>query len=243
MNEEIFLSEEISSEETPFLDLEKNLESNETLNLTRNYKGLSNLMLEVEWLENRARNSKKTTDEDFDLDISCFLLKCHINKKGEKIYYIDQKSRQVVYNHEDFKKQAGVEHQGDKRTGKKNIDDDDEIEKIHISFKKLDPKIDKILLFLTIYKAYERKQTFSLMEKSVIKLKDLDTNETLCSFELKREFDIYTGLIFGELVRNKEDDSWEFKRLGEGIPIREDLNTYFKQYHKHPHVVQEILNS
>lgn len=59
MNEEFFFSEEISSEETPFLDLEKNLESNETLNLTRNYKGLRNLMLEVEWLENRARNSKK----------------------------------------------------------------------------------------------------------------------------------------------------------------------------------------
>lgn len=49
MNEEFFYSEELSSEETPFLDLEKNLESNETLNLTRNYKGLRNLMLEVEW--------------------------------------------------------------------------------------------------------------------------------------------------------------------------------------------------
>ena len=171
-----------------------NLQKNDILDLTKREPGLTKVTLGAGW-------DVAATGQDFDLDISAFLL----NENGK----IEASSvmQQVVF----FNNMAvpGVQLMGDNRTGIGEGDD----EQIVIDLTQISPNISKVF-FVTIHEAFQRRQTFGMIENSYVRLTNpLKNNQEICKFELRENGSTGTAVIFAELYRNGSE--WQFKAIGD----------------------------
>ena len=65
-----------------------------------------------------------------------------------------------------------------------------------------------------IYKAYERKQHFGMIENAFIRLVDARNNKEMCKYNLTENYSGMTAMIFGEIYRHNGE--WKFNAMGNG---------------------------
>ena len=170
-----------------------NLNKNDILDLTKRNPGLKRVKLGAGW-------DISNNGFDFDLDIAAFLLDS--NNKFNTV------SNVIFFNN---KEGQGISLAGDNRTGAGEGDD----ETINIDLENINPNIAKIVFVVTIHEAMAKRQTFGMINKSYVRLIDLDQNEKeICRFNLKENGSTATSVIFAELYRSGSE--WQFKAVGEG---------------------------
>lgn len=170
-----------------------NLTKGQSLNLEKSGEKVEHLLVGLGW-------DASTTSQTFDLDASVYLLDSNDKLVGNKpIVYFNS----LTAN--------GVKHHGDNLTGDSDGDD----EQISIDLTKVDSNVDKIVFFVNIYKAQEKRQTFGLVKNSYISLTNTDNGKKLVRYDLKDDYSLKTGLIVGELIRTT--NGWTFHAIGEGI--------------------------
>ena len=183
-----------------------NLKKNDVLDLTKAAPALKNVILGAGW-------DVAETGPSFDLDIAAFLL----NAQGR----VANPATDVVFFNQ--MNQKGIRLEGDNLTGAGEGDD----ERIDISLDQIDPSIQRIVFFVTIFEADKKHQTFGMVNNSYVRLLDADNNEAeLCRFELKENVSTSTAITFAELY--KGDHGWNFKAIGDGSVG--DLNTLISGY-------------
>lgn len=136
---------------------------------------------------------------DIDCDASAFVC-----SNGKLVDISD-----VVYFGNLTHKSGTIRHMGDNLTGEGDGDD----EQIFIDLKSLPNNYDKIVFVVNIYKAFERKQHFGLIENAFIRVCDGESNQELCKYNLSENYDNMTAMIFGEVYRY--NGTWKFNAIGQ----------------------------
>lgn len=167
-----------------FLDLKKG----NFLNLSKSDSTLEHIRLAAGWDVNNNFGA------DFDLDLMANLI--HSNGKNELIYFGNMKS-------------SGIELDKDNLTGVGDGDD----ENINIYFNKLNNNINKIDIYVIIYKGKERNQNFSKVENAYVKVVDEEQKKELCRYNMSKDEGKHVSIKAGSF--EKKENDWIFTAIGE----------------------------
>ncbi|MFQ9956250.1 MAG: TerD family protein, partial [Turicibacter sp.] len=138
-----------------------NLQKNQLLDLTKREPGLTRIKLGAGW-------DVSQTGQSFDLDIAAFLLDS--NGKFNSIENV------IFFNN---KVGQGIQLMGDNLTGVGEGDD----EEMKIDLSQINPLIEKIVFVVTIHNAFEKRQTFGMVQNSYVRLVNEDQgNKEICKF-------------------------------------------------------------
>ena len=143
---------------------------------------------------------------EFDLDASAFMVGSNGKIPSDEYF--------VFYNN--LKSPDGsVESSGDEQEGGSGDDDGDE-ETLTIDIPRIGPKIEEIIIVVTIHDAETRKQNFGQVRNSYIRIYDAGIGEDaeICKYELDEDFSIETAVEFGRLY--KKGGAWKFEAVGRG---------------------------
>jgi tellurium resistance protein TerD len=173
-----------------------NLEKGGTLNLSKQSKRLSKVLVGLGW-------EPAETGLDFDLDASALLLRADGAVPSDGYF--------VFYNQPDSAC-GSVHHSGDDRTGG-NSDGDDEV--IEVNLDEVPKQIERVMFIVSIDAAEARKQDFGQVKNAYIRIVDASSAEEIVRYDLGEDFSSETGLHFGELYR--DGSSWQFRALGQGF--------------------------
>jgi tellurium resistance protein TerD len=158
--------------------------------------GLSKVGIGLGWDPNEG------SGDDFDLDASAFMIGENRKVPDENFF--------VFYSN--LKSPCGsVESSGDDRTGASTDGDD---ETVTVEFSKLDPRINEIIIVVTIHDYEQRNQNFGQVRDSFIRIYDGESNEEICKYELDEDFSIESAVEFGRLY--KKGNEWKFEAVGMG---------------------------
>ncbi|WP_422924717.1 TerD family protein [Singulisphaera sp. PoT] len=158
--------------------------------------GLSRAGIGLGWDPNEG------TGAAYDLDASVFMIGADGKIPEDRFF--------VFYNNlESFDK--AVVSSGDDTTGGNSEGDD---ETLTVDFAKLDPRINEMIVVVTIHEAAKRKQNFGQIRNSFIRIYDASSNEEICKYELEEDFSIETAVEFGRLY--KKSGKWKFEAVGKG---------------------------
>lgn len=172
--------------------------SKRTVEYTQPVKGFTNWLRGVfgkeKVMETVTKEIKiETSDYELDLDASCVL---H-GMPGANVCF---------YGHKDL---PGVHSCGDNLTGSTGKNDD---ETIKINLKKIPLSTTKISVFMNIYQASARKQSFASLERAYVRIYNTKNNNELCRFDLTELDPNATALVLGDIF--KTADGWQFKAIG-----------------------------
>lgn len=191
-----------------------NLQKGQRISLTKDNPNLKRLNVCLGWDVN-----KTVGGADFDPDASAILLTAKgkvISEKDVIFYNMVKTDNKLIHF------SGAVTHSGDNRTGA-GIGDK---EVIAVDLSKVPTEYAKISFIITIYEAKQRKQNFSMMENSFVRVVDADTNTEIIRFNLGEDFSIETGVITGEVYRY--ENNWKFAAIGSGFAG--GLEEILKQY-------------
>lgn len=168
---------------------------------------VTNILVGLGW------SSSSFSDDDYDLDASCFILQ----KNGITRYEED-----FVFYGNKTSKNGSVQHSGDNLHGSSGNSDD---ETIVVDLAKLPSYADRLVFVVSIYEAERRMQNFSIMSKAYIRVVDQTTGEEILRYDLKDKFDVESCIIPGEIY--KEGSEWKFHAVGQGAGGLADLCKMF----------------
>ncbi|KQS92761.1 MULTISPECIES: TerD family protein [Chryseobacterium] len=183
------------------------------INLQKGQKidiGLSKMTIGLGW------DPSEGTAHDFDLDASAFMIDERRQIPSEPFF--------IFYGNTDSPDGA-LRHTGDDPTGGNSADGDDE--SIEVDLSKVDPRINEILIVVTIHDAIDRKQNYGQVRNSYIRIVDDSNGQEVAKYELGEDFSIETAVEFGRLY--KRNDQWKFE--ASGIGYREDLAFFLSKYY------------
>lgn len=144
-------------------------------------------------------------EQNYDLDLMCLLKSNDGHRKV--LYYAD-------------KHYPGISLDHDNLTGEGDGDD----ENIDIYFNNLPEDIISIDMFIIIYNARMRRQSFNRVDDAYIRLTDVNTNKEICKYDITKDGRSNTSLHAGSFY--KENGEWVFKAVGEyGKLEGKDLKT------------------
>ncbi|MBK1896013.1 TerD family protein [Chryseobacterium paridis] len=184
------------------------------INLQKGQKidiGLNKLTIGLGWDPNEG------TGFEFDLDASAFMIDEQRQIPSEPFF--------IFYGNTDSP-DGSLRHTGDDPTGGNSADGDDE--SIEVDLSKVDPRINEILIVVTIHDANDRKQNYGQVRNSYIRIVDDSTGQEVAKYELGEDFSIETAVEFGRLY--KRNNQWKFE--ASGIGYREDLAFFLSKYYK-----------
>lgn len=140
-------------------------------------------------------------DSTFDLDAWAL-----VQENGE------MKRKNLVYFGNVMDSAQCIRHCGDNLTGEGDGDD----ETIQINLDKAPKSYEHILIGVTIYRGNQKRQSFSQVENTFIRIYDQNTGREICKYAdgFKGEVGNFTTLLFGVLSR--KGNEWEFTALGRG---------------------------
>lgn len=184
-----------------------NLKKGGRIDLTKG-TGLKVALAGLGWDTNRYQGS-----EQFDLDLTLFL--CGGDKK-----VIDDKHFVFYGNTAD--PENAVVHSGDNLTGEGDGDDESAI----ITFANLNPRVESIVIAVTIYEARARNQNFGMVDNAYIRVLNKETGEELCRYDLGEDFSTQTSVVFAEMY--KHQDEWKFRAVGQGY--EKELGDLCREY-------------
>ena len=178
------------------------LQKGQKVSLSKDNAGLSSILVGLGWDEaKKARGLFSFKPQPIDCDASAILL-----RNGK----LTGGTQDIVYFGNLRHSSGGVIHQGDNLTGAGAGDD----EQIIINLQQVPEDVDKIVMVVNIYKAYERKQHFGMIQNAFIRLVDKATNNEMCRYNLTDDYSGQTALIFGEVYRHNGE--WKFSAIGQG---------------------------
>lgn len=151
---------------------------------------------------------RRSSSYEYDLDASCSLFDANnqvikYRKAGELTDAL------VFFNNKTL---AGIQHGGDNLTGSDGLHDD---ETIDIRLDKVFKETDTIAVFMNIYKATERKQSFADLTKAYLRIVNADNGEEMCRYDLTQFNEKHTALVLGFIKR--EGSEWTFTAVGESL--------------------------
>ncbi len=199
------------------------------INLTKGQRieiGLSKVGVGLGWDPNEG------TGFDFDLDASAFMLGENKKLPREEFFVFYNSELRVHPNNlrilepsskyssdKDWRDNTrpvspdfSVCGSFDDQSGNESDGGDDEI--INIDLSKVDPKIQEIVLTVTIHDYEIRKQNFGQVRNSYIRIFNEITNEEIAKYELDEDFSVETAVEFGRLY--KRNGEWKFEAMGIG---------------------------
>lgn len=166
------------------------------VSLSRTSPELKKILVGLGW------DARSTVGEDFDLDISVFILNKHGKIRSDEDF--------IFYNNL-ISKCKSVQHQGDNRTGAGDGDD----EAVIIDLEKVPVDVQKFAITVTIHDADARKQNFGQVADAFMRIVNVDNDSELARFDLSEDYSTETAMIFGEIYRH--NDEWKFKAVGQGF--------------------------
>jgi len=158
-------------------------------------------------------------DDEFDLDAVAFLLDSRgkVANLGRSVQTggrtIGMFEGDVIYFNSMKHPSGNIWLTGDNRTGAGEGDD----EQIIVKLNALDPKYDRILFLVTIYKGRQKNQNFGMVENAFIRAVDNNGKEiTRFSLSGDASFNGMCSITFAEAYR--KEGSWKFRAIGEPHP-------------------------
>lgn len=174
------------------------LSKGSTIKLAKDTDFLKDVKVILSW--ETPENSNLGT---FDLDATCYgLIKSDI--EGE--FELFDEDYFIFYEHPETSNQSIV-HSGDDKTGADG-------EEINVHLDKIPDAITHISFFVTIHRAFKKKQHFGHIVNSSIKIMNSQNDEVIGSYVLNEAFSDETAVHFGTIYRGA--DGWEFKAIGQG---------------------------
>lgn len=172
-----------------------NLDKGQKLNLDKVAPQLRVAMIGLGW------DARSTDGQDFDLDVSAFMLRENGKVTGAKdfIFYSNLKSED-----------GSIIHTGDNQTG----DGDGDDEAMTVDLNAVPQDIQRIVFTVTIYKGPERRQSFGQVSNAYARLINHDTQEEIARFDLTEDYSTETAMQMVELYRR--DGTWRFGAIGQG---------------------------
>lgn len=183
-----------------------NLSKGNVLDLTKQAPALKNCVLGGGW-------DMAVAGPTADLDLAAFL----IEDSGR----VTQVPQDVIF----FNNMStpGIRLEGDNRTGEGDGDD----ERIQINLDAIEPRITRIIFFMTIFEAVSKKQTFGMIKNAFVRLLDADNNDAeICRYQLTDNYSADTAVTACSL--NRGPNGWQFEAIGEGTIA--DLNGLLSRY-------------
>lgn len=149
--------------------------------------GIDNLDVIISWDTNR---------NVYDLDVECFMVDKQNKVIGDDwfVFYGSLKSPDM-----------SVIHNGD--TG------NDEI--ISIQLSRVDHRVQKLVIILTINEARKRGLNFSGVSNARMMIVDKNSGKGLLEFTLADYYDTVTSMVIGEIYRY--NGYWKFNAVGNGV--------------------------
>ncbi len=177
------------------------LQKGQKVSLSKDHAGLSRIVVGLGWDEvQQPRGFFSPKPQDIDCDAFALLL---INGKITS-------NEDIVYFGNLTHKSGTVKHMGDNLTGAGDGDD----EQIVIDLNSVPQQYDRIVLAVNIYKAYERRQHFGMIQNAFIRLVDARNNNEMCIYNLTENYSGQTAMLFGEVYRYNGE--WKFNAIGQG---------------------------
>lgn len=173
-----------------------NLEKQQSFNLTEEVPTLNNIFVGLGWDESDG------SGQELDADVSVFMLGVDHKIPADPYF--------VFYNNL-TSADGSVVHQGDNRTGEGDGDD----ESINIDLSKVNPAIQQMMFVVTIHDAATRRQDFSHLKNSFIRICDNSSGNELCRFTLNEDFVGCDSVQIGRLYRS--EDQWGFEAMGDAF--------------------------
>lgn len=184
-----------------------NLSKGGVLDLSKQAPSLKSCILGGGW-------DVATQGPSADLDLAAFLLGA--NGRVERV-----PEDVIFFNH---MQANGIRLEGDNRTGAGEGDD----ERIDIDLDRIDSRIQKIVFFIVIFEAREKRQTFGMVQNAFVRLLDADDNEReICRYSLTDKYSTDTAISVCSL--NRTPSGWAFEAIGEGQVA--DLNGLLAMYY------------
>lgn len=184
-----------------------NLAKGQTISLTKEVPGLSDIRVGLGWDE--VKGLFKLFDEDIDVDASVI---CYANSKVDNTIYFGRKKG---YNN-------AIVHHGDNLTGFGSGDD----EKIDIHLNKLPKEITKISVIINIYEARERHQDFSKIKNCFVRIVDINKKKEIVRYNIDGNHKGKTGMFVADFFR-ESDNNWSFTAVGESV-VANSINEMVK---------------
>ncbi len=144
-----------------------------------------------------------STGFDFDLDAAAFMVGEDRKLPVDEFF--------VFYNNK-LSPDGAVAAGEDDRTGSSSAGGDDET--ITVNLDKVDPRINEIIITVTIHEADVRRQNFGQVHNSYIRIYNEENGEELAKYELEEDFSVETAVEFGRLYRRNGE--WKFEAIGNG---------------------------
>ena len=181
------------------------LKKSEKINLSKEKKGLSKIIVALGWdeVEKNVGFFQKLFGfgpQDIDCDASALIL---CNGKVSSNY------SDIVYFGNLKHSSGAVYHSGDNLTGAGEGDS----EVINVDLTTLPSKYDGVVFVVNIYKARERGQHFGLVKNAYIRIVDASNNNEICRYNLSDNYDNKTAMIVGKLL--KSNGEWHFEAIGD----------------------------
>lgn len=180
-----------------------NLQKGQKVDLTKGNAGLKKVMVGLGWDAAESKGLLGIFKQTQTID--CDALAILLNSSGKLM----SKDDVVFYNN--LRHKSGcVIHQGDNLTG----DGDGDDEQIAVFLQDLPSIYDRVVIAVTIYQAYEKKQHFGMIKNAYIRIMNAENGQELCRYNLSDNYDGKTAMIFGEIYRHNGE--WKFSAVGEG---------------------------
>lgn len=177
-----------------------NLEKGATLNLTKQAKGLTNVLVELGWAG------------DGDLDLMAFATKSN-GKVPSDGYF--------AFFNQMTSDDGAIELDGDERGG-----DDEQTESLHINLSGVNAQVEKVALVAHIYDWSTSGATYGDVSNAYIRIVDESTGNELVRYDLEEDFSSEITVHFAEIYRDGAE--WQFRAIGKGT--QEDLGKLAKGY-------------
>lgn len=169
------------------------------VNLTKEAPGLHNVLAGLGWTKNTF-----DTGEDFDLDVSVFLLgkdrKCSCDKD-------------FIFFKNDRNENESVLYHGDNRVG--TVNPGDVCEKVSLKLDEIPSNVERVVFTVTIYESEINGQNFGQVDNAFIRLTNEDTVEKVLEYNLAEDYSLETALVIAELYR--VEGGWGFNAVGSGF--------------------------
>lgn len=141
------------------------------------------------------------TQIPYDLDCEAFMLGPDGKIVGDSWF---------VFYGQPSSPDGSVVHGGDNSTGAGTGDD----EVIHVQLSRVDNRVTKIAVVVTIDEAKARNHNFGQISNAYIRIVDKSNGSELCRFSLTEYYSAVFSMVVGELYRHNGE--WRFNPVGNG---------------------------
>ncbi|ABW18260.1 TerD family protein [Alkaliphilus oremlandii] len=184
------------------------LQKGQRVDLTKGNAGLSKLMIGLGWdpveqkkggLFGGLLGGAKAANIDCDASVLMLSETDKLMNKSNLIYFGNLRSSC-----------GSVVHTGDNLTG----DGDGDDEQIIVDLGRIPANIHKLLFFVNIYDAVNRRQDFGMIQNAFIRVVNGSNNQEMLRYNLSENYAGKTALMVAEIYRHGGE--WKFGAIGEG---------------------------